>query len=300
MSVRKRTWFTRAERKRIDPEAKKLASAAGEPDDWGKFQYLERAALAFGIEPREVWIADYTDQQGDRHIETFPLKKAAVEHHATVVVDVGKGTHTPQSKSKTVAEAADDWIKYVELEGRERTTVIAYRQQVDLHIKPRLGREKLAKLTTPRINTFRDDLLALNLKTGKPNLSRAMAKKVLVSLKSLLKDAKRRGNVAQNVALDVQIKMDKRGSKLKGGVDIPTPDEIKGCGPEKSRAARSPARRSLRCNGQAQIGIGGAHNTDWPARPEHVAGVEARLSEGRARPRVSEWQRPRRGPRQPR
>ena len=39
-----------------------------------------------------------------------------------------------------------------------------------------MGREKLAKLTTPRINTFRDDLLA--------SMSRAMAKKVMVSLKA--------------------------------------------------------------------------------------------------------------------
>jgi integrase len=51
---------------------------------------------------------------------------------------------------------------------------------------------------------------------------------VLTSLKSLLRDAKRRGNVAQNVALDVSISKDKRAkSKLKVGVDIPTPDEIK-------------------------------------------------------------------------
>ena len=59
-------------------------------------------------------------------------------------------------------------------------------------------------------------------------MSRAMAKKVLTSLKSLLRDAKRRGNVAQNVALDVSIRSDKRDKKkLKVGVHIPTPDEIK-------------------------------------------------------------------------
>jgi integrase len=171
-------------------------------------------------EKKEAWIVDYTDQAAKRHIQTFERKKEADEYHATVRVDVRQGVHTPQSKGITVAEAADDWIAFVKLEGRERTTQIAYRQQVDLHINPRLGREKLAKLTTPRINAFRDDLLA--------NMSRAMAKKVLTSLKSLLKDAKRRGNVAQNVALDVSISPDKRGKvKLKAGIDIPTPDEIK-------------------------------------------------------------------------
>jgi integrase len=171
-------------------------------------------------EKKEAWIVDYTDQNGERHIQTYIRKKEPDAYHATVRFDVSQGTHTAPTKSITVAEAADDWIAFVKLEGRERTTLTAYRQQVDLHINPRMGREKLAKLTTPRINKFRDDLLV--------SMSRAMAKKVLTSLKSLLKDAKRRGNVAQNVALDVSISPDKRGKvKLKAGVEIPTPDEIK-------------------------------------------------------------------------
>jgi integrase len=171
-------------------------------------------------EAKEAFVVDYTDQNGERHIQTFDRKKDADEYHAKVKVDIGKGIHTPHSKSITVAEAAEDWIKYVELEKRERSTVEQYRNHVDNHITPRIGGEKLAKLTTPRIQAFRDDLLA--------SLSRAQAKKVLTSLKSLLKDAQRRGNVAQNVALSVSIKRDNRAkSKLKVGVDIPTPDEIK-------------------------------------------------------------------------
>ena len=184
MSVRKRTWVTR------------------------------------GGERREVWITDYTDQQGARHIQTFARKKDALEYQATVKVDVRHGVHTAASKSITVAQAADDWIAYVELEGRERSTVAQYRQHADQHIKPRIGRERLAKLTTPRINALRDDLLA--------NMSRPLAKKVLTSLKSILRDAQRRGNVAQNVAADVSIGVDKRGKrKLRVGIDIPTPDEIR-------------------------------------------------------------------------
>src|SRR5262249_46132968 len=46
-------------------------------------------------------------------------------------------------------------------------------------------------------------------------------------LKSVIKDAKRRGNVAQNVASDVTIKADRRAEgRLEVGVDIPTPQEI--------------------------------------------------------------------------
>jgi integrase len=131
---------------------------------------------------------------------------------------VEKGIHTAASKSKTVAQAAEDWLGYVRGEGRERSTVERYRQLVD-HILPRLGNEKLAPLTTPRVNAFRDDLLK--------SMSRATAKKVLAVLKSMLKDAKRRGNVAQNVASDVSITAHGRlKPKLEVGRDIPTRAEI--------------------------------------------------------------------------
>src|SRR5262245_16880528 len=171
-------------------------------------------------EEKEAWIVDYTDQQGDRHIETFARKKDAEARHDAVRGDVRQGIHTARSKSITVAEAAEDWIAYVKLEGREQSTVAQYRQHVDLHINPRIGRKKLTELTTPSVNAFRDDLLA--------KLSRPLARKVLTSLKSLLRDAQRRGNVSQNVAADVKIKATKRGKrKLKVGVDIPTPEEIK-------------------------------------------------------------------------
>ena len=108
----------------------------------------------------------------------------------------------------------------VGLEGREAATLVQYRQHAR-HIGKRIGNVKLAALTTPSINLFRDDLLA--------TMSRAMARKVMSSLKSLLRDAQRRGNVAQNVALGVKrIDADKRREgKLKAEVDIPTAGEIR-------------------------------------------------------------------------
>jgi integrase len=166
-------------------------------------------------ERKEAWIVDYIDQEGARHIQTFDRKKDADDYHATVRVDVKQGIHTAPSKSATVTEAADAWIKRVEAEGRERTTVRQYRQHVNLHIMPRIGRIKLANLTPAKVESFRDDLLA--------NLSRPMARKVLTSLKSLLKAAKH-----AHVAADVSIGRGKRSErKLEVGVDIPTPDEIK-------------------------------------------------------------------------
>ena len=139
---------------------------------------------------------------------------------AAIKVQVRAGTHTAPSTSPTVAEAAQAWLAFIEGEGRERTTRKQYASHALLHINPRLGREKLASLTTPRVNQFRDDLLC--------DLSRPMAKKVLTSLKSILRDAQRRGDVAQNVALGVSIVMSSRDQrKLTIGVDIPSADEIR-------------------------------------------------------------------------
>ena len=166
-------------------------------------------------EAKEAWIVDYFDAEGDRHIQTFARKRDADEHHAKVKVDVRAGMHTAPSKSATVAAAAESWIKRVEAEGKERTTLRQYRQHVDLHIAPRIGKLKLSELTAGKVESFRDDLLA--------NLSRALARKVLTSLKSLLKVAKH-----AHVAADVSIGRGKRGKrKLEVGVDIPSPDEVR-------------------------------------------------------------------------
>ena len=97
---------------------------------------------------------------------------------------------------------------------------------------PRLGVEKLAKLTTPRVEMFKDDLLAA--------ISRPLGKKVLVSLKSILREAQRTGTAAQNVAASVRISTDKRSKRrLEAGTDIPLPGEVRSilhCATGKSRA----------------------------------------------------------------
>jgi hypothetical protein len=88
-------------------------------------------------------------------IETLPRKKEADEPYAQVKVDVSRGVHTPLSRSVTVATAAGDWLAYVEMEGIEKATLANYRYIVSRDLIPRIGSEKLAKLTTPRVNAFR-------------------------------------------------------------------------------------------------------------------------------------------------
>src|SRR6266849_4430152 len=107
-----------------------------------------------------AWIADYRDQAGERHIKTFDTKKAASTWLVTAQGEVQRGVHTPESASITVAEAAEIWIEKSEIEKLERSTLRQYRNHADLHIKPsRIGAEKLARLSTPVIEAFRDELL---------------------------------------------------------------------------------------------------------------------------------------------
>jgi integrase len=180
-------------------------------------------------EAREAWVVDYVDQNGDRHIETFSKKKDADARHAEVKVDVKAGVHVAPSKSVTVKEAADSWIKAAEAHGLERATIKQYREHVDQHITPFIGRAKLSELNAQAVRKFEDKL-------RQQGRSPAMLRKVIGSLGSLLADAQEQGLSARNPVRDLR-RNRRRGKerdaerrqkgKLKVGVDIPRPEEIK-------------------------------------------------------------------------
>ncbi len=171
-------------------------------------------------EIKEAWIVQYLDADGIDRIRTFDRKKDADAYQDTVRTDVRKGLHTPPSKSVTVAEAAEAWFDHVKANGMngrgpaERATLRQYRQHIDLHIAPRIGRDRLASLTSKSVERFQKELLA--------DMSRALAKKVFTSFKSLLKVAK-----YSHVADGLVIGSEKRKRKLEAGRDFPTTDEVK-------------------------------------------------------------------------
>jgi len=170
-------------------------------------------------EQREAWIVHYY-VDGQQHIRTFERKKEADAYHDLVRTDVRKGLHVAPSKSATVAEAADAWLNKVRANGMrgrgpaERATVRQYRQHINLHILPRIGKTKLANLTSTAVETFQKDLLE--------SLSRPLAKKVFTSFKSLLRVA-RYGHVAEGLSIGTP----KRKRKLEAGRDFPSNAEVK-------------------------------------------------------------------------
>jgi integrase len=179
-------------------------------------------------EPKEAWVVDYVDQCGDRHLKTFAKKRDADAHHAIVGVAVRAGIHTADSKSVTVAKAAELWLASCDAAGLERTTIAAYRQHVELRIVPVLGTLRLSQLTVPLVRGFEDRLAA-------DGCSPVMVRKTRRLLGSLIADAQERGLVAQNVVRSLRTSRHgqdarlerRRNGKLKVGVDIPSPDEMR-------------------------------------------------------------------------
>jgi integrase len=176
-------------------------------------------------EPQEAWIVDYVDQRGKRHIKTFSKKKDADAHHATVNVEVRQGTHTPESSSLTIEQAGELWIKTAEGNRLERTTLDDYRGALKFHIVPRIGRVKLAQLSTPMVREFEDQMRA-------DGVSPSMVRRVRGRLSMLIADAQERGCVNRNVARELRRGKERKAErrqkgKLKVGVDIPRPDEIR-------------------------------------------------------------------------
>ena len=182
MSVRKRTWTKEKE------------------NEVGEVEVIEMSA----------WLVDYTDLKGQRRNKQFQRKRDADAFYHQASVEVRDGIHTVDSDSITVEEAAAIWLEAC-ARGRdgndpvEPSTLRGYQSHVVHHIHPLMGDQLLSRLTTPKVNAFRDILLDTR--------SRAMAKKVIVSFKAILGEAQNRGLVSQNVARSVTIKTSKRNQQ---------------------------------------------------------------------------------------
>jgi integrase len=185
----------------------------------------KRVRTAANGEEKTAWVADYFDQHRKRHLKTFATKKAAAAWLVETQGEVTRGTHTPERASINVWEAAQLWLERGKVEALEKGTMRGYGAVVRLHIGPTLGAVKLAQLSTPQLEAWRDRLLAGT--AHKKPLNRSRARKVLSVLKAILSEAQRRGLVAQNAALPVKVDTKRRDvKKLEVGIDIPSKEQI--------------------------------------------------------------------------
>jgi integrase len=171
-----------------------------------------------GGKDKTGWVADYFDQNGKRHQQAFPTKRAADAFLVQARGEIAKGIHTPSSTSITVGEACERWLRTCEQKERSRSTLTNYRRIVKHHIVSLIGSEKLAQLTRPKIEDYRDQLL----KTS----TRYTTDKAIIALKAVLDEALRRGLVAQNVAKPIRGYGGNR-RKVGIGIDVPSAEDVR-------------------------------------------------------------------------
>jgi integrase len=178
---------------------------------------IRKRSWQSGSGTKTAWIADYFDSAGKRRLKTFSTKKAADAWLVQARGEVQRGTHTPDSVSVTIADAAELWLARCERDGLEQSTMAGYRSHVAYHIKPLIGPAKLSRLTAPRVQEYVDHLLA-------GGRSRALTKKVVGSLSMLITEAQRRGLTAQNPVREVRVRLPKRERRRP---EMPAQDELR-------------------------------------------------------------------------
>lgn len=162
------------------------------------------------------WQVDYSDAQGKRRARQFRTQREAIAYETKARGEIAAGTHVADAASITIKKAGEIWLQRCRLDELESGTLRNYTEHLRLHILPFIGNVKLSRLTRPAVESFRDKLLETH--------SRTTAQKVLVSLKSLISEAQRRGLVVQNVAVGTKVKTASRHEKKAA---IPTKDEIR-------------------------------------------------------------------------
>lgn len=116
----------------------------------------------------------------------------------------------------TIEKSGLLWIEHCEIEKLEAATLRSYRNHLNVHIVPRLGHILLSDLTAVDVRNFLDAMLRES--------TRAMAKKCLTSLRSLISDAQGRGYIQHNVARDVKLRRSQRHEFER---TFPTKDELR-------------------------------------------------------------------------
>lgn len=115
-----------------------------------------------------------------------------------------------------IKDAATHWLARCELEKLERATLHSYSGHVRNHIEPKIGHLLLKDLSAVHVREFLDCMLR--------DSTRAMAKKCLTTLRSIISAAQERGMVLHNVARDVKLRRSERHDPDRV---FPTKDEIR-------------------------------------------------------------------------
>ena len=99
----------------------------------------------------------------------------------------------------TFADAAAEWLRYVEEErGRKASTLADYRSVVNAHLLPAFGKERLERMDAEMIGSW----LSAQLRDGE--LSRRSLQKMIVLLNGIFKRARKVWRLPRNPVADVE------------------------------------------------------------------------------------------------
>jgi integrase len=129
---------------------------------------------------RDTWIADYRDAGGVRRRLTAKSRQEADDLLAEKISEARKGAPV-KPVNATVTEYAERWLAIAETRIKPRT-IASYRQLLDLHILPTLGRRHMREVRRPDVKR----LLAEKRESG---LSKNTCRLIRATLSAMFAEA---------------------------------------------------------------------------------------------------------------
>ena len=124
------------------------------------------------------------------------------------------GALPEQATSATVAEAAEEWLRYIEQDRlRKPSTVKGYRWIVSAQILPAFGNRRLTDVTTAEIERW------VTTMSGRPSSRR----KALVLLRGIFGRARKAFGLTRNPVIDVE----KPPLRYSGDIEVFSPEEVR-------------------------------------------------------------------------
>jgi integrase len=163
------------------------------------------------------WMAKWRDGEGQHQAvlgkawtkrgkpaEGYLTKQGAQRELDAILADARRNRLTSQprrSSTVTFAEAAREWLRYVEHDRKRRpSTITDYRWIVERRLLPDFGELALESITTQRIDNWRVELVAAGGIADSEGLSARTINKCLGVMHSILKRAQRVYGLAANAA----------------------------------------------------------------------------------------------------
>jgi len=155
---------------------------------------------------KDVWVVDYRDGAGRRHVQTYKTKEAAEDAFAQIIPESRQAIVPAVDRDITIDEYAKRWLRQIASELKPRT-LQSYRQQLKLHILPAFGHFRVRALHRGHIKAVLVDKRASGLGKNSVRLIRA-------TLSVMLSDAVEDGVIVANPALQLRGTRRRRADSL--------------------------------------------------------------------------------------